>query len=180
MSQQGSGDNGMIQEQIAANNAAIHQLMGQRDETLSRANAAMAGQARAPAVMEQAMQLENRATTLRNQYQQVSENLLKAQNSARMATEQRAERLSLVEPASLPDQPYSPNRLKLIAGGAAAGLILGLLIALALELATKPVRSPRQIEQLGLPIIGVIPLLKPRAQPRRFAGLFSREKRLAA
>ena len=175
-----SNDNATFQEQIAANNEAIHQLMAQRDATLARANAAMAGQARAPAVMEQAMQLENRATTLRNQYQQVSENLLKAQNSARMATEQRAERLSLVEPANLPDRPYSPDRLKLIAGGAAAGLALGLLVALLLELAMKPVRSPRQIEQLGIPIIGVVPLLKPKVRSRRLPGFLSREKRLAA
>ena len=108
--------------------------MEQRDASLARANAAIAGQSRAPAVMEQAMQLENRANTLRTQYQEVSENLLKAQNSSRMATEQRAERLSLVEPANLPDEPYSPNRLRLIAGGAAAGLALGLLLALALEM----------------------------------------------
>src|SRR6476659_1810171 len=147
---QAGGSDDSIQEQIAANNGAIRQLMSQRDETLARANAAVAGQARAPAIMEQAMQLENRATTLRNQYQQISENLLKAQNSARMATEQRAERLSLVEPASLPDHPFSPNRLLLIGGAAAAGLGLGLLIALGLELATKPIRSPRQIERLGL------------------------------
>jgi len=169
-----------IQEQIAANNQAIHQLMVQRDAMVGRANSAMAGQARAPAVMEQAMQLENRASTLRNQYQQVSENLLKAQNSSRMATEQRAERLSLVEPASLPDQPFSPNRLLLIGGSAAAGVALGLLLALALELLSKPIRSPRQIEQLGLPIIGVVPLLRTGERPRRLAGFFSREKRLAA
>lgn len=180
ISQQNSDDGSVIQDQIAANNAAIHQLMAQRDATLARANSAMAGQARAPAVMEQAMQLESRANTLRNQYQQISENLLKAQNSARMATEQRAERLSLVEPANLPDRPYSPNRLKLIAGGAAAGLALGLLLALALELAMKPVRSPRQIEQLGLPVIGVVPLLKPKLRTRRLPALLSREKRLAA
>jgi uncharacterized protein involved in exopolysaccharide biosynthesis len=131
--------------------------------------------------MEQAMQLENRVTTLRNQFQQVSENLLKAQNSSRMATEQRAERLSLVEPANLPDSPYSPNRLLLIGGGAAAGLGLGLLLALILELATKPIRSPRQVERLGLPILGVVPMLKPNtsARPRRLAALFSREKRFA-
>ena len=91
--------------------------MEQRDATLARANAAMAGQARAPAIEEQAMQLENRATTLRTQYQTISENLLKAQNSARMASEQRAERLSLVEPANLPDHPFSPNRPLLIGGG---------------------------------------------------------------
>jgi succinoglycan biosynthesis transport protein ExoP len=180
ITQQNSDDGSVIQDQIAANNAAIHQLMAQRDATLARVNSAMAGQARAPAVMEQAMQLESRANTLRNQYQQISENLLKAQNSARMATEQRAERLSLVEPANLPDRPYSPNRLKLIAGGAAAGLALGLLLALALELAMKPVRSPRQIEQLGLPVIGVVPLLKPKLRSRRLPALLSREKRLAA
>ena len=171
-----------LQEQIAANNASIRQLMQQRDETMARANAAVAGSARAPAIMEEAMQLENRATALRNQYQQVSENLLKAQNSARMATEQRAERLSLVEPASLPDQPFSPNRPFLIAAAAAAGLALGLLLALAIELVSRPLRSPRQLEQLDLPVIGLVPLIKTKQQPRQIGlrGLLSREKRLAA
>jgi uncharacterized protein involved in exopolysaccharide biosynthesis len=177
-----SDDSNPIQEQIAANNSAIHQLMSQRDETLARANAAMAGQARAPAVMEQAMQLENRATTLRNQYQQVSENLLKAQNAARMASEQRAERLSLVDPANLPDRPYWPNRPLLIAAAAAAGLVLGLLLALGLELINRPIRSPRQIEQLGVPLIGVVPLLRttPKTRARLLPAFLSREKSLAA
>jgi len=99
-----------------------------------------------------------------------------------MATEQRAERLSLVEPANLPDHPFSPNRLLLIGGGALAGLGLGLLLALGLELLTKPLRSPKQIEQLGLPVIGVVPLLKTKSKTRtwRFPALLSREKRLAA
>ena len=105
MAPETSDGGGLIQEQISANNAAIHQLMEQRDASLARANAAIAGQSRAPAVMEQAMQLESRANTLRTQYQEVSENLLKAQNSSRMATEQRAERLSLVEPANCPTNP---------------------------------------------------------------------------
>jgi uncharacterized protein involved in exopolysaccharide biosynthesis len=178
---QNSNDGATVQEQIAANNAAIHQLMSQRDETLSRANAAMAGQARAPAIMEQAMQLENRANALRNQYQQVSENLLKAQNGSRMASEQRAERLSLVEPANLPDRPFSPNRLLLVGAGAAGGLILGLMLALGLEFVNRPVRSPRQLEQLGLPVIGIVPLIDSKQQrPRRFLAFLSREKRLAA
>jgi polysaccharide biosynthesis transport protein len=171
-----------LQGQIAANNAAIRQLMDQRDAIMARANAAVAGSARAPAIEEQAMQLENRATTLRTQYQQISENLLKAQNSARMATEQRAERLSLVEPANLPDRPYSPNRPLLIGAGAAAGLILGLLLALVIELVNRPVRSPRQLEQLDLPVMGLVPLIKTKAQPRAkgLRKMLSREKRLAA
>lgn len=181
MAQQKGGGGDSISEQIAANNAAIHQLMDQRDATLARANAAMAGQARAPAIEEQAMQLENRANTLRTQYQTVSENLLKAQNSARMATEQRAERLSLVEPANLPDHPYSPNRPLLISAAAAAGLLLGLILALGLEFAMKPIRSPRQLDKLGVPVIGIIPLLKQKTRgTSRLPAFLSREKRLAA
>jgi succinoglycan biosynthesis transport protein ExoP len=179
MSQQSVSDNS-VQEQIAANNQAIHELMGQRDQTLARANAAIAGQSRAPAIEEQAMQLENQATTLRTQYQAISENLLKAQNSSRMASEQRAERLTLVEPANLPDHPFSPNRPLLIAAGTAAGLALGLLVALGLELVNRPIRSPRQLERLGLPVIGIVPLIKSRPQQRRFPAFLKREKRLAA
>ena len=171
-----------LQEQIAGNNAAIRQLMDQRDAAMARANAAVAGSARAPAILEQAMQLENRVSTLRSQYQQISENLLKAQNSARMATEQRAERLSLVEPANLPDRPFSPNRLQLIAASAVGGLLLGLLIALGIEFVKRPVRSPRQLEQLDIPVIGLVPLIRTKTQsrPKGFRGLLSREKRLAA
>ena len=177
---QPDSDAGAITQQIAANNSAIHQLMEQRDSTMARANASLAGQARAPAILEQAMQLENKASSLRTQYQSVSENLLKAQNSSRMATEQRAERLSLVEPANLPDRPYSPNRLLLIGGGAIAGLGLGLLLALGLELLAKPIRSPRQIERIGVPVLGVVPLLKGKARKSRLPAFLSREKRLAA
>jgi succinoglycan biosynthesis transport protein ExoP len=97
-----------------------------------------------------------------------------------MATEQRAERLSLLERANLPDHPYSPNRLLLISGAAVAGLGLGLLLALGLELVNRPVRSPKQIERLGLPIIGVVPLIKSKNRARRLPAFLSREKRIAA
>jgi len=178
---QNSNSGSAVQEQIAANNAAIHQLMTQRDETLARANSTLAGQARAPAIEEQAMQLENQAATLRTQYQGVSENLLKAQNSARMASEQRAERLTLVEPANLPDHPFSPNRPLLIAAGAAVGLGLGLLLALGMEFLNRPIRSPKQLENLGIPVIGVVPLIKSKTQTTsRFSQLPFRRKRYAA
>lgn len=169
-----------IQEQIAANNAAIQSLSAQRSAALARANAAMAGQARAPVIMEQAMQLENRASTLRAQYQQISDNLLKAQNSLRMTSERRAEHLSLVEPASLPDRPSSPNRPFIIGLSAVAGLMLGFLIALALELLFRPIRSPRQLENMQVPLIGIVPLIETRMRKSRKWFLPWREKPVAA
>jgi succinoglycan biosynthesis transport protein ExoP len=151
-------DDGATQEQIRANNEAISQLRSQRDAAVARASTAMAGQARAPVIQEQASQLESRANALRQQYNDVATNLMRAQNSARLAGEQRAERLSLVEPPSLPDAPNWPNRPLLIGAGAAAGLILGLLLALIVELVRRPLRSPVQIEGIGFPVLGIVPV----------------------
>lgn len=169
------GEAAAIQEQINANNQAIATLRAQRDAALAKANASLAGQARAPAILEQASQLEDRANTLRDQYKDVSANLLKAQNSERMAGEQRAERLSLVEPANLPDHPNWPNRPLVIGGGAAAGLVLGLLLALIVEMLTRPLRSPVQIEGLGIPVVGIVPVFN-RPEKRRWWQRFGRRE----
>jgi uncharacterized protein involved in exopolysaccharide biosynthesis len=163
-----SGGDDAVQDQIRANNEAIGLLRAQRDAALARANASLAGQSRAPAILEQASQLEDRATQLRDQYKKVSDDLLKAQNSARMAGEQRAERLSLVEPANLPDHPHWPNRPLVIGAGAAAGLVFGLLLALVMELLKRPVRSPVQIEGLGIPVVGIVPIIDRRPIKRRW------------
>ena len=66
-----SSGNSAIEEQIRANNQAIGALRAQREASLARANASMAGQARAPAILEQASQLEGRAAQLRDQYKKV-------------------------------------------------------------------------------------------------------------
>lgn len=176
----GNDNSSLIAAQIDANNRAIAQLSQNRVAALSQAASASAGSARAPAILEQAMQLESQASTLREQYRAVAGDLLKAQNGSRMATEQRAERLSLVDAPDLPDTPQSPNRMLLILGGLGAGIGLGLILALAVELVKRPLRSPNQIEGLGLPVLGVVPVLTndPLAK-RRFAWPFRRRESLA-
>jgi succinoglycan biosynthesis transport protein ExoP len=153
-----SGDDSSIQEQIRANNDAIAQLRAQREAAVARATTATTAQAKAPVIMEQASQLESSANALREQYREVAGNLMKAEAGARMTGEQRAERLSLVEPPTLPDSPNWPNRPLLIAAGAAAGLVLGLILALLVELLRRPLRSPVQIESIGFPVLGIVPV----------------------
>jgi uncharacterized protein involved in exopolysaccharide biosynthesis len=170
-----SSDAEAIQEQIRANNEAIGTLRAQRDAAIAKANASVAGQSRAPAILEQASQLEDRANQLREQYKDVSNDLLKAQNSARMAGEQRAERLSLVEPANLPDHPHWPNRPLLIAAGAVAGAVLGLILVMLIEFLKRPLRSPVQIEGLGVPVVGIVPVID-RGTKRRWWQLFRRRE----
>lgn len=169
-SQGASQDGALIQSQIAANNAQIGQLETLRATDSSRANSSLAAQSRAPVVMEQVMQLDARATTLRQQLGEVSANVLKAQNSARMAQEQKGERLAVVDPPSVPDEPVSPNRWLLIGGGFGAGLALGLILALLLELLLRPVRGVDQLRALGLETLSVVPTFvpdTPDGKPRR-------------
>ena len=179
-SRAGGGEvSSLVQEQIRANNAAIAQLIAARDSALGRANAAMAGQAKAPAILERAMQLESQASNLRQQFTKVSTDLLKAQSSARLANEQRAERLSLVEPPNMPDSPHWPNRPIVIGAGAAAGLGLGFLLALIIELLNRPMRSPAQVQSMGLPVLGVVPILQTNARKKRGFRLWPFKKREA-
>jgi uncharacterized protein involved in exopolysaccharide biosynthesis len=170
-----TSDDGAIQEQIRANNDAISQLRAQREAAVARVTSVMAGQAKAPEIMEQASQLESSANALREQYKEVAGNLMKAQASARMAGEQRAERLSLVEPPSLPDSPSWPNRPLLMGAGAAAGIVLGLLLALLVELLRRPLRSPVQIESIGFPVLGIVPVYDLPGKKKGFS-LFRRRK----
>jgi uncharacterized protein involved in exopolysaccharide biosynthesis len=174
-----ASDADLIRSQISANNAAIAQLQAARSAAMARAQAALAGSARAPAILEEAMQLENQASALREQYKSISNDLLKAQNGARLTDEQRAERLSLVEPPSLPDTPHSPNRILLISAGAVIGLVLGFLLAFAVEFLRRPLRSPTQIEALGLPVIGVVPLIGEKKARRRLLPFRRKRARFA-
>ncbi len=177
--QSGGAVSSVVQEQIRANNDAIAQLTAQREAAMSRATATMARQAGAPAILERAMQLESQANNIRQQYSKVSSDLLRAQGSARLANEQRAERLSLVEPPDLPDSPNWPNRPLVIAAGALAGLALGFLLALLIELLNRPMRSPAQVQSMGLPVLGVVPILQTNTRKRRFPFFRKREARFA-
>lgn len=154
-------DDAAFRSQIDANNAAIATLGRSRSGEAARSSTSLAAQARGPAILEQVQQLDNRANVLRSQYQDAAANLLKAQGSARMAQEQRGDRLSVVEAPALPDEPVSPNRPLLIAGGLAAGLALGVGLALLIELVLRPIRGVAALENLGVETMGVVPRLTP-------------------
>lgn len=162
-------DASAIRAQIEANNSTIAALGRARSSDAARAASSLANQARGPAVLEQVTQLDSRANLLRQQYQEVADNLLKAEGSARITQEQRGERLSVIEPPAIPDAPISPNRPLLILGGIIAGLAAGLVLALLIELLLRPVRGADAIEDLGFDLLGVVPTFKAerRAKPSK-------------
>ncbi len=149
-----------ISQQIAFNNAQIAELQAAKAADRSRSTQVFAAQAKGPVVMEQAAQLQQRLDGLNVQYQLSSTKLMSAQAAARAASEQRGERLVVVDAPSQPDDPTSPNRPLLIAGGGVLGAGVGLALIMLMELMRRPVRGAAGLEAVtGQTPLGVIPII---------------------
>lgn len=173
------GQNSPAAAQIAANNASIAQLQAARAGEQARSNAALSAQSAAPLVMEQVAQLQARADGLRTNLERVSSNLMAAQASAKMANEQRGERLTVIDPPVAPDSPTSPNRPLLAAGGVIAGLGLGIGLALLLELILRPIRGAGALQNLlGVGPLVVVPTFRD-TEPRWTRFMFWRRRKPA-
>lgn len=165
-----------LDEQIAFNNAQIAALRSAKAGETAQVSSRLAAQARAPLVQQQLGELQQRLTAVNAQYEQVQNQLMGARAGVRAEDEQMSERLSVVEPPVIPDQPSWPNRLIIAALGLAGGLGLGFILALAVEFFLRPIRDPSTLKTiLGAPPLGIIPLVDNvavrRAGLRRFLPL---------
>ena len=105
---------------------------------------------------------------LNSQYQNVQQRLTLARAGVKAEDEQIAERLSVVEPPVVPDQPASPNRLLILALCIGGGLALGFVLALAVELAFRPIRDPDSLGVImGESPLAVVPVLSSRSRLRK-------------
>lgn len=157
-----------IASQIAFNNSQIAALQAARAQETARMSAAIGAQSRAPAVLEQISQLQQRLEGLNTQYQSVSGRLMAAQASAKAETEQKGERLSVVDPPVVPESPESLNRFLVVGGSLIAGATLGFLLVLGAELIYRPIRDARAVAAIvgEVPLV-VIPTIKGPAEAKR-------------
>ncbi|MEM0921592.1 MAG: Wzz/FepE/Etk N-terminal domain-containing protein [Pseudomonadota bacterium] len=91
-----------------------------------------------------------------------------AETGERLEVNQQAERFEVIENATAPEKPVSPNRRKILALG--SGVSLGLAVALAflVELMNPAIRTAAQMErQLDLRPVATIPYILTAAERRR-------------
>lgn len=158
-----------IDKQIAFNGEQIAALRAAKAQEEGRISSQMNAQARAPLVKQQLEQLQGRLSLLNSQYEKVEEKLLAARAGVRAEDERMAERLSVVDPPVIPEEPSWPDRLLLLAGGIGGGIGLGFVLAFAIELMLRPIRDPAVLEAIaGAEPIGLIPVIEAprRATPR--------------
>ena len=102
--------------------------------------------------------LKREVDTTRSLY----ENLLQRYKEVDIAGGAGSNNVFIVDPAELPDRPSSPKVTKTLALALLLGLMCGVAAAFALEHFDDKIYSPGDAEQAsGLPLLGVIPLIKP-------------------
>jgi uncharacterized protein involved in exopolysaccharide biosynthesis len=150
-----------IDEQIRFNNEQIAALRAAKAGETAQINSQLAAQARGPLVQQQISELQQRLSALNAQYDEVQNRLMAARAGVRAEDEQMAERLSVVEPPVIPDQPSWPNRWLIAAIGIGGGLGLGFVLALAVELLLRPIRDPAALKSIfGTAPLGIIPIIE--------------------
>lgn len=159
---------GPIDQQIAFNNSQIASLRAAQAQQEATMNSRMAAQARTPLVQQQIATVQQELSGLNSQYQDVQQRLTLARAGVKAEDEQIAERLSVVEPPVIPDQPVSPNRPLILALCILGGLGLGVVLALAVELFFRPIRDPNSLASvMGEGPLAVVPVLSSRSEKRK-------------
>jgi polysaccharide chain length determinant protein (PEP-CTERM system associated) len=118
---------------------------------------------------------ESELTALMRDYetlQKVYSNLLAKKEdskiSANLERQQVGEQFKILDPARLPERPYSPNRIRISVIGLGLGLTLGLVLAGFLEYRDTTLRTEDEVvKMLVLPVVAAIPVMSSIAERRR-------------
>ncbi|RYD27844.1 MAG: lipopolysaccharide biosynthesis protein [Lysobacteraceae bacterium] len=157
-----------IDDQVAFNNRQIAALRSAQAGDSARLNATVGAQSRAPVILQQVAQLQQKLDGLNEQFKGVSDRLFQARAGVKAENEQLGERLSIVDPPVVTDEPSFPKRWMMIVGGPLAGLALGLVLVGLVELVMRPIRDPSVLTQLfGEVPLGVIPTVTAKNVAKR-------------
>ena len=104
-------------------------------------------------------------TTISQQYSQLLAKTEDAKMAADLEARQSGEQFRLLEPARVPERPFSPNRPRLIFMGVALGVAFGCALVLLLEYRDRSLRTDEDVMlALALPVLAVIPRMTNRRE----------------
>lgn len=94
-------------------------------------------------------------------YQEIRSRLLEAKVSEGLEVQRKGERFSLIDPPSLPEKPYKPNRFAIVLLGFLLAVGGGLGVGAAAEALDHSIRTPEQLvaltQQFPLAVIPFMP-----------------------
>ena len=98
--------------------------------------------------------------TLQLQYRGLLAKAEESKVAANLERRQIGEQFRILDPARVPERPFTPNRPIITAVGAGAGLMLGLALAGAVEFRNRTVRTVSDVILVcGIPVLATLPAL---------------------
>jgi uncharacterized protein involved in exopolysaccharide biosynthesis len=153
---------------IRSADTEIADLTRLRDETSRRAAEYDERRLLAPQVEREYMALVNEQELLLVQYGELRSLEGGAMLAQSLEAGDSSERLSLIEPARVPVNPVSPDRISLSFLGIVLGIAFGLGVAALTEAMDTTVRGQRDVYQLlDMPPMGIIPYVETAADTTR-------------
>ncbi len=120
---------------------------------------------RTPEISVAIESLERDYANIQTQYNQAASRLATAAQGERIELLSKGERITVIENASVPSTPTSPNRPMIAGAGAAAGVVLGTALIFLFELLNQSIRRPIDLErQLGVTPIATLPYIRTRRE----------------
>lgn len=117
--------------------------------------------ARTPTVEAELNVLNREYERLQSEYRQAQEKMNAATTGERLEEDRQAERFEVIEQATIPEKPVSPDRPKIMMAGMLGGLGIGAGLLILLELLDTSIRTTGDLERrLQLRPIATIPYVR--------------------
>jgi polysaccharide chain length determinant protein (PEP-CTERM system associated) len=122
----------------------------------------------APTRESELVELTRDYTTLQSMYTSLLAKREDAKISANLERRQVGEQFKLLDPARLPEKPFSPDRQRINIFGLFGGLALGIGLVALLEYRDSSFRTDDEITNvLSLPVLAVVPIMLSDGERRR-------------
>jgi protein tyrosine kinase modulator len=149
-----------LDRQIAGKTAEESRLRAMSGQYQSRVEAA-------PTRESELISLTRDYETLSRQYASLLSKNEEAKMAMNLERRQGGEQFRLLDPARMPEKPFSPNRPIIILMGVAAGFGLGLALVGFLEYRDRSLRTDDDVVMaLALPVLAVIPVMSTKVERR--------------
>ncbi|MCG8614682.1 MAG: hypothetical protein MI802_00590 [Desulfobacterales bacterium] len=150
-----------IKSDISSVENHILDLNGQAREYRNRLAAA-------PDVEGRYNEMVTERNNLTAKYKEMQAKMMEAKVAHALESQQKGERFSLVESATLPEKPFKPNRLAILLIGVVLALGAGIGVAAVAEFADDSVRDEDLLERFsGFPVLTSIPMILTAEDRRR-------------
>ncbi len=115
----------------------------------------------APKVEQEYLDLTRNYQNAHQKYQDILNKITEARIAEGMEEHQKAEKFTLIDPASYPEKPVSPNRLLILLAGFLGSIGAGLGSIFLVENLDHSVKSLEELTMLtGLPVLGAVTLMQ--------------------